>query len=166
MASKASARALTVRRSGCALVLLCGGALAAAGQGIDPRGATSARAPSSFALERMLRLAHAWDANDDQIFTCDEWKKFVTGIFNQADRNRDGFVDAQEFKSIQNATPQFKDASLDYFDDNRDGRLSRAEFVDTPNPFFLQFDRNRDCKVTLDEIMEASKPADGSRPPR
>jgi Ca2+-binding EF-hand superfamily protein len=122
------------------------------------------RSPSSLAMERQLRFATAWDANHDQVYTCAEWKKFVTDIFNQADRNHDGFVDATEFKSIQDATPQFKDASLGYFDDNGDGRLSRAEFVDKPNPFFLQFDKNHDCKVTLEEIMEAAKPTDP--PPR
>jgi Ca2+-binding EF-hand superfamily protein len=117
-------------------------------------------------MERMIRFANAWDANNDQVYTCDEWKKFLTDIFNKADRNRDGFVDPQEFTAIQDATAQFKDAAFSYFDDNRDGRVSRAEFVDKPNPFFLQFDRNRDCKVTLEEIMaSAASQVERPRPP-
>ena len=145
------------RGVGCALVFLCAGVLAAAAQGIDSRGMRDTRArPAASALERMIRMANAWDANNDQVYTCAEWKSFVTDIFNMADRNRDGFVDADEFKAIQDAAAQFKDSSLGYFDDNRDGRVSRAEFVDKPNPFFLQFDINRDCKVTLEEIMAAA----------
>jgi len=138
--------------AGCALAVLCGAL--AAGQSFD----TLRRAPSGgpTALDRLIRDANAWDANGDQVYTCDEWKKFVTDIFNKADRNHDGFVDAQEFNAIRNAGPQFKDASLGYFDDNHDGRLSRAEFVDKPNPFFLELDVNRDCKVTLEEIMAAA----------
>lgn len=148
---------------GYALVVLCGGGLTAAGQGIDSRETGARSGPTS--LERMIRLANAWDANNDQIYTCDEWKKFVTDIFNKADRNRDGFVDAQEFAAIQGAAAQFKESSLGYFDDNRDGRLSRAELVDKPNPFFLQFDVNRDCKVTLEEIMAVAAPRRETRPP-
>lgn len=149
---------MMMHRAACALMLVCSAVMPTAGQGIDGANRLG-RSPASLALERMLRFANAWDLNNDQVFTCAEWKKFVTDIFNQADRNRDGFVDAQEFKSIQDATPQFKDSSLGYFDDNGDGRVSRAEFVDKPNPFFLQFDKNRDCKVTIEEIMDASRPA-------
>jgi hypothetical protein len=32
----------------------------------------------------------------------------------------------------------FKDAGPGYFDNNRDGRLSRGEFVDKPNPLFAK----------------------------
>lgn len=150
--------AVVVRGAVCVVMLVCGAVLPATGQGRDG-GDRSGRSSSALALERLARSAAVWDANNDQIYTCAEWKKFVTDLFNQADRNHDGFVDAQEFKSIQDATPQFKDSSLGYFDDNGDGRLSRAEFVDKPNPFFLQFDKNRDCKVTIEEIMDASRPA-------
>ncbi len=132
----------------------------AAGQGRDA--GTAQPGPSQ--LERTIRAANVWDANHDQVYTCDEWKKYLTDIFNKADHNHDGFVDAKEFDAIRSAAEQFKDASLGYFDDNRDGRLSRAEFVDKPNPFFLQLDLNRDCRVTLDEIMEAAT-RQAPRPP-
>ncbi len=35
----------------------------------------------------------------------------------------------------------FKDADLGYFDDNRDGRVSRGKFVDKPNPLFARYDK-------------------------
>lgn len=119
------------------------------------------------AVDLLLRSANRWDANGDQVYSCDEWKRYVGDMFTKADRNRDGFVDAQEFRAIQEADPQFKDAGLGYFDDNRDGKLSRSEFVDKPSPFFLRFDLNRDCKVTLDEVMEqVGRESDSSKPRR
>jgi hypothetical protein len=85
-------------------------------------------------------------------YTCDEWKEYATRIFNLLDRNRDGFVDAAEFKALHQLTPVFQEAELAYFDDNRDGRISREEFVGKPNPLFARYDRNGDCKVTPAEL--------------
>ena len=101
------------------------------------------------------REANVWDANGDQIYTCAEWKKYVNELFTRADRNRDGYLDAQEFKTIQELAPQFARADLGYFDDNRDRRLSRNEFVEKPNPFFLRFDKKGSCQVTIDDIMSS-----------
>ncbi|RAI45720.1 EF-hand domain-containing protein [Rhodoplanes roseus] len=96
--------------------------------------------------------APAWDANRDGIFTCDEWKQYATRIFISADLNRDGYVDAKEFDGIRRADPSFKNAELGYFDDNHDGRLARAEFVDKKSPLFARYDRNNDCRVTAEEL--------------
>ena len=103
-----------------------------------------------------LSSASSWDINGDGIYTCDEWKLFINKIFDKADKNHDGYVDAKEFKAIQDADPVFRDADLSYFDDNRDGRLNRGEFVDKPSPFFLRYDKNHDCRVTPDELAGSS----------
>ncbi|WP_111359983.1 EF-hand domain-containing protein [Rhodoplanes elegans] len=108
--------------------------------------------------------APAWDANRDGVFTCDEWKQYVTRIFVNADANRDGFVDAKEFDALRRADPAFKNAELGYFDDNRDGRIARAEFVDRPSPFFARFDRNGDCKVTAEEMRGGGGGGPSMRP--
>jgi hypothetical protein len=110
----------------------------------------------------LLSSATSWDVNGDGIYTCDEWKVFVNKIFERADKNHDGYVDAQEFKTIQNADPLFRDADLSYFDDNHDRRLSRSEFVDKPSPFFARYDKNHDCRVTPDEIKGTSAGAEKS----
>ena len=43
--------------------------------------------------------------------------------------------------------------------------MSRSEFVDKPNPFFVKYDRKRECRVTFDTIMdvvaESEKSANG-----
>ena len=98
--------------------------------------------------------------------TCEEWKQYATKLFNDADRNRDGFVDTKEFDSIRQADAMFRDADLGYFDDNRDGRLSRAEFVNKPNPFFIIYDKKGSCRVTLDDITAAEMAAEKNAPRR
>jgi Ca2+-binding EF-hand superfamily protein len=100
----------------------------------------------------VVTSAHLWDLDHNGTYTCDEWKQYATRIFNLADRNRDGYVDAAEFKTIQQATPIFKEAELAYFDDNRDGRISREEFVSKRHPLFARYDKNGDCKVTPAEL--------------
>jgi len=96
--------------------------------------------------------APLWDADHNGTCTCDEWKQYASRLFNQADRNHDGYIDATEFKTIQQTAPMFKEADLAYFDENRDGRVSRNEFVNTPNPLFSRYDKNGDCKVTPAEL--------------
>jgi hypothetical protein len=110
-----------------------------------------------------------WDANHDGVYTCDEWKKFADRIFTSADRNHDGSLDPSEFATVQKADPALAEADFGYFDENQDGKISRKEFVEKPNPFILRFDRNGDCRVTNAEIkatidLEAGPKTPGERP--
>jgi hypothetical protein len=60
----------------------------------------------------------------------------------------------------------FADADFGYFDENRDGKISRVKFVDKPSEFIMRYDKNADCRVTQDEIKGAStdeKPAGHQR---
>jgi len=100
-----------------------------------------------------------WDFNHDGVYTCDEWKKYADQLFTLADRNRDGFLNTSEFATIRRAEHTFADADLDYFDDNRDGKVSRAEFVNKPSLFITRFDQNADCRVTSDEMKGGGAPA-------
>lgn len=110
-----------------------------------------------------------WDANHDGTLTCDEWRQYANRIFTLADKNADGFLDATEFQQIGKIEPIFAGADLSYFDDNRDRRVSRAEFVDKPSPFFARYDLNRDCRVTSQELKGGAPPQGGGpgggRPP-
>lgn len=109
----------------------------------------------------------SWDANHDGIYTCDEWKSYLDRLFTLADRNHDGHLDPSEFASIRRAGTAFADADFGYFDDNRDGKISRKEFVDRPSEFIMQYDKNGDCRVTQDELKGAGtstdqKPSNGN----
>jgi hypothetical protein len=58
----------------------------------------------------------------------------------------------------------FADADFGYFDENQDGKITRAEFVDKPSEFILRYDKNSDCRVTQDEMKGAGtdqKPQNG-----
>jgi len=45
----------------------------------------------------LATAALRWDINHDGVVTCDEWKAYATGLFNQADKNKDGYLDANDF---------------------------------------------------------------------
>lgn len=107
-----------------------------------------------------------WDGNHDGVLTCDEWRQYANRLFTLADKNADGFLDATEFRRLQQLEPIFADADISYFDDNHDRRVSRAEFVDKPSPFFARYDANHDCRVTSQELQGGSGGAPQGRGPR
>jgi len=114
--------------------------------------------------DALVAWAMVWgDVGRAGVFTCDEWKRYATKLFNDADKNRDGYLSAEEFKAIRSADPMLKNADLAYFDDNRDGRVSRSEFLDKPNLFFAKYDRKRECRVTFDTIMDVVAESEKTR---
>jgi hypothetical protein len=72
--------------------------------------------------------------------------------------HRDDTAVGEEFKY---ASPIFAKAEFGYFDENGDGRITKAEFVDKPSEFFLRFDKRHDCRVTPDEMNQVSPAAQG-----
>jgi Ca2+-binding EF-hand superfamily protein len=130
----------------------------AQGAGGPPPGVDRPSAGASGAGDPLMRSAQMWDANHDGVLTCDEWKQYAARTFNAADINRDGHLVAAEFTTLKQSSPTFAQADLGYFDDNRDGRLSRMEFVDKKSPLFARYDRNNDCRLTADE-MRGGRPA-------
>ncbi|WP_415026436.1 EF-hand domain-containing protein [Bradyrhizobium sp.] len=107
-----------------------------------------------------------WDYDHDGTYTCDEWKRYMDQIFRFADQNHDGFLSASEFPAVRRAERTLAQADLGYFDDNRDGKVSRSEFVEKPSRFIGQYDKNADCKVTPAELKgtSSSPPGGGGRP--
>ncbi|TMI98516.1 MAG: hypothetical protein E6G97_25645 [Alphaproteobacteria bacterium] len=114
--------------------------------------------------DALVAWATVWgDVGRTGVFTCEEWKRYATKLFNDADKNRDGYLTAEEFGSIRKADPMLKNADIGYFDDNRDGRVSRSEFLDKPNLFFAKYDRKRECRVTFDTIMDVAAESEKAR---
>ena len=123
-----------------------------------------ARGPGSTKDAPSTNGPDIWDANHDGIYTCDEWKSYLDRLFTLADRNRDGHLDPTEFTKIRRAGTAFAYADFGYFDENQDGKITRAEFVDKPSEFILRYDKNSDCRVTQDEMKGAGtdqKPQNG-----
>jgi hypothetical protein len=107
-----------------------------------------------------------WDANHDGVYTCDEWKAYLGGIFTLADRNHDGVLDQSEFATVRKAGGVLAEADFGYFDENQDGKITRNEFVSKPSEFILRYDRNGDCRVTPDEIKAGDAPKQVGPPVR
>jgi hypothetical protein len=127
----------------------------------------SSVSPRSYGSDPFVSWAAIWgDPNHEGVYTCEQWRQYATRVFNEADRNHDGYLDAQEFEAVRKADPMFKDADIGYFDDNRDGRVSRSEFVDKPNPLFARYDKKGTCRVTLDDIVDLLSPKEKTRPER
>jgi hypothetical protein len=142
-----------------ALVLFCGATWLAVAQ--ERKSSVS---PRSYGSDPFVSWAAIWgDPKHEGVYTCEQWKEFAAKLFNEADRNHDGYLDAKEFEAIRKADPMFKDADMGYFDDNRDGRVSRSEFVDKPNPLFARYDKKGTCRVTLDDIVDAVSATEKSR---
>jgi hypothetical protein len=145
-----------------ALVLMCSAMACAAAQ--ERKSSVS---PRSYGSDPFVSWAAIWgDPNHEGVYTCEQWRQYATRVFNEADRNHDGYLDAQEFEAVRKADPMFKDADIGYFDDNRDGRVSRSEFVDKPNPLFARYDKKGTCRVTLDDIVDLLSPKEKTRPER
>jgi hypothetical protein len=127
----------------------------------------SSVSPRSYGSDPFVSWAAIWgDPNHEGVYTCEQWRQYATRVFNEADRNHDGYLDAQEFEAVRKADPMFKDADIGYFDDNRDGRVSRSEFVDKPNPLFARYDKKGTCRVTLDDIVDLLSPKEKTRTER
>src|SRR6266508_2381486 len=110
-------------------------------------------------FDPFVTWAAIWgDPKGEGIYTCEEWKQYATKLFNDADSNHDGYLDAKEFEAIRKAHPMLRGADVGYFDDNRDGRVSRSEFVDKPNPLFARYDKKGTCRITLDDISNVLLP--------
>lgn len=146
-----------------ALATACGAvmALAACGTPVNPFSTGS----SVSEIDRVfLAAAGTWDRNKDGVVTCDEWKAYAGELFDAADANRDGMLDPTEFATLTSTDKMFVTADFSYFDANRDGKVSRAELVDRPNPAFLLLDHKKTCQLTSTELtggrtmMESAKP--------
>jgi hypothetical protein len=101
---------------------------------------TGANRYGSHERSNVQTLIQKWDLNQDGNITCGEWDTYCSGLFQQADDGRDGFLAAQEFYSL---TPQdriFTKVTLSNFDQNSDSKVSLEEFKSWPNPIFVRFD--------------------------
>ncbi|WP_143271584.1 EF-hand domain-containing protein [Bradyrhizobium mercantei] len=133
-----------------AMSLACTATPFAAAQPAAPDQAPSA--PRAGGDRSPATAAETWDDNHDGVYTCDEWKAYLGRLFDRADRNHDGQLTPAEFDGVRRAGSALADADFGYFDENQDGKITRREFVDKPNEFILQYDKNGDCRVTPDEL--------------
>jgi hypothetical protein len=102
-----------------------------------------------------LQAAGSWDRNHDNVVTCNEWKSYAEDLFNGADTDHDDSLDANEWGNLVKVDRMFETADLRYYDANGDGKVTRAEFVDKPNPAFVLMDKAGTCKLDGSQIASA-----------
>ncbi len=101
------------------------------------------------------------DRNGDGTITPKEHKAAKREMFARMDVNGDGFLSAEDKKLRQEQRRHKKARGLAPLDTDKDGRISRDEFVKTNSPMFSHFDQNGDGKITREEIENAPPPPMG-----
>lgn len=102
----------------------------------------------------VLSTARVWGGNRDGAYTCDEWKQYLSRMYNLADSKHVGFITAADFARVKRASPVFANADFDFFDTSGKGRISRKDFIAQPSPFFTRFDPKASCRVTEADIQK------------
>ena len=97
----------------------------------------------------------SWDVNKNGVVTCEDWKNYLSSLFTIADANRDGVLTREEFASFSQTDRMFDSANFDYWDMNKDGKLTLAEMQQKPNPAFVLADTNKDCRLETAELVAA-----------
>lgn len=95
------------------------------------------------------------DANHDGYVTREEFKASRAAQFARLDRNGDGVATLSEFPRLAKSNrPKARTlkAVIIHADQDGDGRVTRAEFVDGPAPLFDRADRDHDGRLSRDEV--------------
>ena len=89
------------------------------------------------------------DSNRDGVIDHEEFHERIVEVFYSTDVNKDGFLDSTELKQL--AFPD--DFTAD--DKDRDGRVSMREFLRVRFIDFTQADTDHDGVLSVDEVIVA-----------
>jgi hypothetical protein len=93
------------------------------------------------------------------VYTCEQWRAYVTRLYRLADPRGRGYIEATDFEIIKKTSAVFREATFDYFDMAGKGRVTKQEFIEFESPFFARFDKKHRRRVTHDDIRQANAPA-------
>ncbi len=105
--------------------------------------------------KNFLQGIGSYDQNHDGVVTCDEWRAAAANLFTAANKSHSGALTEEEFLSLGASDRTFIQAGFKYYDVNGDGKIDRKEFVERPNPAFAYADKDKDCRLTDAEQIEA-----------
>jgi Ca2+-binding EF-hand superfamily protein len=101
-----------------------------------------------------IGAAQTWDLDKNGSVSCDEWTRYASTSFREADANGDGALDAQEWTSLVKNDRLFEVANIAYYDANGDGRVTVEEMTGKQNLAFKLLDRNGDCQIDRTESVQ------------
>ena len=107
--------------------------------------------------DSLVATASEWGGQGGA-YTCQQWRAYLARIYRIGDPRRRGYIDAKDFETIKSASSVFARASFDFFDQAGKGRVTQKEFVEAESPFFALFDKKKTCRVTQEDIRQASAP--------
>lgn len=151
------------RALGLGLVAVVGATLGACGGGASLGGGLSnpfSKGTSDFDMT-FLSASSTWDMNKDGTVTCDEWKQYAGELFRDADGDKDGSLTVSEWSGMTNVDKLFVSAGHDYYDANKDGKVTLEELTSRKNHAFTLLDKNNDCVLGHDEkanVYSVAKP--------
>jgi hypothetical protein len=99
-----------------------------------------------------IRAAQTWDLNHDEKVTCEEWRTYAASLFKEADSDHNGKLTREEFAKLPKIDRLFEVANFDYYDVNKQGYVTQADFVDRPNPAFAALDHDKSCVIISDQL--------------
>ncbi|MFY9639998.1 MAG: histidine kinase [Rhodomicrobium sp.] len=102
-----------------------------------------------------VRAAATWDLNHDGNVTCDEWKQYASSLFKEADLNRDGKLTPDEWDRLAKIDRLFLIANFAYYDADKKGYVTQADFVEKPNPAFHELDKDNSCVIKAYQLRAA-----------
>jgi len=112
----------------------------------------------------LVSTAREW-GGDNGVFTCDQWRAYMTKLYRLADPKKRGYIDEKSFAVIPRTSSVFASASFDYFDEAGKGRVTKEQFLDFQSPFFARFDKKHNCHVTYEDIRSVNAAAAASNAP-
>jgi hypothetical protein len=103
-----------------------------------------------------IRAAPTWDLNRDGKVTCEEWKTYARSVFKEVDVNHTGKLTPGDFEKLTKIDRLFEVANFKYYDVNRQGYVTEAEFVERANPAFATLDTNNSCVLSTYQLRAAT----------
>ena len=99
-----------------------------------------------------IRAAPTWDLDHDGNVTCEEWRQYALSVFKEADLRHDDKLTPDEFEKLGKIDRLFLTANFAYYDTDHKGYVTQADFVDKPNPAFLELDTEKTCVLKTHQL--------------
>jgi Ca2+-binding EF-hand superfamily protein len=124
---------------------------------------TAALATGGYATGlRTMEMMHMIDSNKDGMISKDEWLAYQNRLFTALDKNKDGFLDVQEFygdpKPVDFATGGYAHGletkqMFGKIDANGDGKVSHEEYINFQMKVFEMMDTNKKQELGVADFI-------------